>query len=482
MTIQEIKNRLNVFNFSERQKYILAKIIKNNSFENIGEQNIFQIVQTLPTENINENKIYIVPNEDGKENNVYTEYVYIDGNWEVVGTYTSQIDLTNVPEFEDGISEHFITSVTQSSDSNENVFYIEVRSVKKDETGKNQSFIGGFGIHSATSTKAGILTAADKIKLNNIRTINNAIFLYDDSISINLNDVKQPGYYYTTNNILNKPNGVNSFYLTVYKIDDNNIIQLLFDTNNKIYIRSYNTSSWNNWKEIYSELKTINGNNIVGSGNITVSDIYDIGIINQNASINYNNLVSAVNSGKVITGNYNSKKIILNASIGRDRVNLTYFDYDDYVSSYTSQWNFYVSSSNICTIVGSFELAKKTDIPNIGINTNVMTLVSDDFTYGTRNSYSMSPASSVVTNVFYDINELNDYYNAISNILKLSINGTSLNLTVSNKSKTTSDGVTEFKFICYEEYYRIIVDIKYTTSTTIFTPVITFDKINFLTD
>ena len=309
MTIQEIKNRLNVFNFSERQKYILAKIIKDNSFENVEEQDIFQIVQTLPDENINENKIYIVSNKNGKEDNVYIEYIYIDGNWEIIGKYTANIDLSK---------------------------YIQY---------------------------------------------------------------------------------------------------------------------------------------------------YDIGTINQGSSVNYSSLLQAVQNGKIIIGTYNNNKVIFNASIGTSRINLLYFEYDDSVNSNTKQWSFYVDSTNTLTITGSWEIANNSDIPQTGINNNTLVLTSDTFTYGTTNNCSITPESSVIVNAFWDINGLNAYYNCVANILKISINGTILNLTVSSRLKTnTSKDITEFKFICYDEYYRIIVDIKYTTSTTKFTPTITFDKINFLTD
>lgn len=49
-------------------------------------------VDELPTEDINPGIIYLVPKDDGTENNIYTEYIYMDGAWEVIGDTT--VDLS----------------------------------------------------------------------------------------------------------------------------------------------------------------------------------------------------------------------------------------------------------------------------------------------------------------------------------------------------------------------------------------------------
>lgn len=48
-------------------------------------------VAELPTENIEEDAIYLLPIE-GSEKNRFAEYVYIDGKWEVLGTITVNVD------------------------------------------------------------------------------------------------------------------------------------------------------------------------------------------------------------------------------------------------------------------------------------------------------------------------------------------------------------------------------------------------------
>jgi hypothetical protein len=54
------------------------------------------IVQTLPTEDIDESAIYLVPLENPtEEGNNYAEYVYINNQWELLGKIGVQVDLTD---------------------------------------------------------------------------------------------------------------------------------------------------------------------------------------------------------------------------------------------------------------------------------------------------------------------------------------------------------------------------------------------------
>lgn len=50
-------------------------------------------VDTLPTENIRTDVIYAIPSDNPQEQNVRVEYVYVNGNWEILGN--TNIDLTN---------------------------------------------------------------------------------------------------------------------------------------------------------------------------------------------------------------------------------------------------------------------------------------------------------------------------------------------------------------------------------------------------
>lgn len=53
----------------------------------------FQVVNTLPTENISTSTIYLVPSTTPGAENIYDEYIYVNGNWEHIGSTT--VDLSD---------------------------------------------------------------------------------------------------------------------------------------------------------------------------------------------------------------------------------------------------------------------------------------------------------------------------------------------------------------------------------------------------
>ena len=55
----------------------------------------FEIVVNLPTENIKEDTIYLVPITPDIEGNNYAEYIYVNGSWELLGKIGVQVDLTD---------------------------------------------------------------------------------------------------------------------------------------------------------------------------------------------------------------------------------------------------------------------------------------------------------------------------------------------------------------------------------------------------
>lgn len=61
----------------------------------------FEIVAELPTENIKEDTIYLVPITPDTQGNNYAEYIYVNGAWELLGKIGVQIDLTNYVQFTD---------------------------------------------------------------------------------------------------------------------------------------------------------------------------------------------------------------------------------------------------------------------------------------------------------------------------------------------------------------------------------------------
>ena len=55
----------------------------------------FEIVEELPTTGIEEDTIYLVPIEPDIEGNNYEEYIYVNGEWELLGKIGVQVDLSN---------------------------------------------------------------------------------------------------------------------------------------------------------------------------------------------------------------------------------------------------------------------------------------------------------------------------------------------------------------------------------------------------
>lgn len=56
---------------------------------------------SLPTENIDDSAIYLVPMADGTDENRFAEYAYIDGKWETLGAVTLNVDHSEYVKFTD---------------------------------------------------------------------------------------------------------------------------------------------------------------------------------------------------------------------------------------------------------------------------------------------------------------------------------------------------------------------------------------------
>ena len=68
-----------------------AKQYTNTKIGNIVQFNI-SVVDKLPTTNIKPNTIYLVPASDTEDRNVKDEYLYINGEWEQIGTTAINLD------------------------------------------------------------------------------------------------------------------------------------------------------------------------------------------------------------------------------------------------------------------------------------------------------------------------------------------------------------------------------------------------------
>lgn len=79
---------------AEMLKDYYTKTDVNDLISNLTGGLSLQIIETLPTENIDTNTIYLMLKEEAFLNDYYDEYIYINSGWELIGN--TRVDLTNV--------------------------------------------------------------------------------------------------------------------------------------------------------------------------------------------------------------------------------------------------------------------------------------------------------------------------------------------------------------------------------------------------
>lgn len=130
MKYEKIMKQLKSFNFTDAQRKKLASIIlkldkeKQDilvSGDNIATINgqsllnggnisliktgIFTIVTELPTNDIDKDKVYLVPSTKTDNENRFSEYIYTDNGWEKLGTFTAEVDLSNYVQHTDVVTD-----------------------------------------------------------------------------------------------------------------------------------------------------------------------------------------------------------------------------------------------------------------------------------------------------------------------------------------------------------------------------------------
>lgn len=75
---------------------------------------LYKVVTTLPTQSIDTKKIYLVLSASKGTQNTYTEYIYVDSKWEKLGEYKADVDLTAYAKKSDAIGKY----TPQASTSN----------------------------------------------------------------------------------------------------------------------------------------------------------------------------------------------------------------------------------------------------------------------------------------------------------------------------------------------------------------------------
>ena len=113
---------------------------------------VAMVVTELPTTDIKTNKIYLVK-DSTTEGDLYQEYLYIDGKWEKIGTHKQEVDLTDYAKKSEALK-------SVESTLNGDLVQLHMTTV-----GGMQSDVN---IRKATTELAGVMSAADKQKLDGL--------------------------------------------------------------------------------------------------------------------------------------------------------------------------------------------------------------------------------------------------------------------------------------------------------------------------
>lgn len=78
---------------------------------------LFMLVEELPTKDIKDNKIYLLQSENTGSSNVYTEYMYVNNEWEILGQFYTDVDLSDYITdkiLEDTLKDYLLTSSAET--------------------------------------------------------------------------------------------------------------------------------------------------------------------------------------------------------------------------------------------------------------------------------------------------------------------------------------------------------------------------------
>lgn len=92
----EVDSKVSTINQTKQDKLTAGSGIKieNNTISSTLDVQLYKIVESLPSQDVEPGKIYLVLSEITTESNKYTEYVYVNGEWEIMGSYTANVDLS----------------------------------------------------------------------------------------------------------------------------------------------------------------------------------------------------------------------------------------------------------------------------------------------------------------------------------------------------------------------------------------------------
>lgn len=180
--------------------------ITGNTISCTLDTSLYSIVTELPETGL-PNKIYLLPSTETEEGNIYTEYGYVDNKWEELGKYKADVNLEPYKR-----ALHLPSDVVKDLGVQSGANYVNVYSYKEDLDRGILSEVSEFDIPKATSEKAGIITAQDKIKLDSIEAgaqVNKieSVSVNDTPLEITDKGVNIPIHEYTAGDGIKLENG-----------------------------------------------------------------------------------------------------------------------------------------------------------------------------------------------------------------------------------------------------------------------------------
>ena len=294
-------------------------IEKFNAISNVnvgGNVDLFEVVQSLPTENINDNKVYLVLDSNGSEGNTYVEYLYVNGQWEELGKFKVNIDLSGYAT-EEWVNEQGFLKEHQdiSNLATKAELATKQDTISDLETIRSGAAKGATALQSVPSTYAlkseipDITTKQDKlISGSNIKTVNGTSLLGSGNIEINASAENVPTLQTdvqgTTSNYVYSSGKNNSYgvisdigNITTYSTDNVSIKNIIYywgsissgenrtwkingattsqaglmSASDKTKLDGIDLSTKQDTLVSGTNIKTVNGISLLGEGNITVS-------------------------------------------------------------------------------------------------------------------------------------------------------------------------------------------------------------------
>lgn len=227
------------------------EITPKNQINVTLDTTVFKVVSVLPDSPAqgDENKIHLVPAESTGANNAYTEYVWVNSAWEILGEYTSEVDLTPYLKTVDAAN----TYLSKTDASSTYLSKTDASSTYLNKTDASGTYL------SKTEASTTYIPETEKPTFDNYifsRHTGDTGNVLPDGADLNNYDSSKCGYYVTNDNASYTNAPIQNFGLLVGQTNGIYAFQIVFGYYDKgVYYRSYSIGSsgspeWRPWVNI----------------------------------------------------------------------------------------------------------------------------------------------------------------------------------------------------------------------------------------